>query len=210
MSKTLPETRTAIWQAIADASGLEEEQVFFADQPHRPPNGPFVTIRTVGPLSVNGPKTITHTFASSTLTRALVGQSELLIDLQAFSLRENSTEGDGLPYENSDPHEDTYEVKASDVLDRIQRMLQLPGARATLRSEGECSLFDFGQVQDTSGVYGGSYESRATLSLRANVVQSASETVDYVEGFEGTLTLKRSLGGSTVKVQSFESTDPDE
>jgi hypothetical protein len=161
------------WTDIENAlvTWLEAEigpgQVIWANQGGAQPKMPYGTLKIGGPRpSSPTPEVLNSTNltnpAGQEIEQTVIGHGEITVSCQIFAFPT------------------TGHLTARQALERAKLRLYLPTTRAALRVAG-LALVQAGDTQDLTALLETSWQSRAAMDVRFNVVDSMTEKTGYID-----------------------------
>lgn len=162
---------------VKTATGLADNNIFFADQKVERPTSTYVTIRvgSVVPLGAVDPVTITEVEdpdPGEEIQISVDGIREVTVSIQVFGPAVSTT----------------ATATAMYIANKIQTSLRLPSVQDALDAAG-ISVFDIGSVNNLTQLLGTAFDGRAQFDVRCYIVFSATQLETYIETAEVTDTV---------------------
>jgi hypothetical protein len=159
----------AIRAWVKSASGLNDSNVYFADQKVERPTGPFITIRIDGPTSLGAVDPLITYYdagrpAGMEIELRVEGQRSLLVSIQVWQAP--TVVG-------------TMSPSAVDLAATVRTALRLPTIRDALGDAG-LSPYNVEPIRNLGRVLGTAFDGRAQFDVEFYWVENASEFTGYV------------------------------
>jgi hypothetical protein len=154
---------------LAASTGLAAANVIWSNQSNPQPARPYVTMKMLD-LGHVGRDALTHAYDPTAVPRAELtttvdGRRELTIAVQVFSA---STTG---------------AATARALLTKAQTALSLPGVQSVLSAAG-LAILNEGRITDLTELLETRWQSRASVDVQFNCVDSAQETTGFIESVD--------------------------
>lgn len=153
---------------VAATSLLDASVVFGEQNGTRPPTGPqiIITLGNVNSLGVDEYVQVEEDIGAHTVDFEARGVREVMVQFRAYS------------------PDATGDSTARALLSQVQLRSSFDSIRQALNNAG-LGLLELGEVQNLPRVVNAGWESQANLECRFCVVQTATETIPYIELVNG-------------------------